>query len=64
LPSVNTVRVRLSNKPVLGANSQKKNKNHLKPISGQGSALNLQLLHACTILNRALSVHFNSSLST
>ena len=32
LPSVNTVRVRLSNKPVLGANSQKKNKNHLKPI--------------------------------
>jgi len=36
--SVNTARICMSNKPILDTNRQKKNKNHLKPISGQGSA--------------------------
>jgi len=35
----------MSNKPMLDTNRQKKNKNHLKPISGQGSALRERVSH-------------------
>jgi hypothetical protein len=39
LPSLDTVKTGLSNKPVPDQNRQKKNKNHFRPISEQACAL-------------------------
>jgi hypothetical protein len=39
LPSLSRSKIRLSNKPMLDPNGQKKNKNHFRPISEQTYAL-------------------------
>jgi hypothetical protein len=41
LPSLDRIRIRLSNKPILDPNGQKKNKKHFRPISEQARGLKM-----------------------
>jgi len=63
LPSLTTARICLSNKPILDANRQKKNKNHFRPISEQACALRHAhskfVSHALILLSSLISESFN-----